>query len=209
VAGGAHFREGRCAVTSAHHDARFFDAFPPDIRRHTLLITLLREPAARTVSHFQMLRRFNITAATLAASVEQYAVWDPRGVARTKNKQARMVSGDFCCTNGTAIPYGSPAVLERAMQRMQDDFCVMGIMERMEETLSYLHFVLGVRHQPDGSGPGGVFGTGGARPLEPALAGTLRLANGLDVQLYDAAGVRFEAQMAAMRAAAGTGAGGA
>ncbi|KAG2486409.1 hypothetical protein HYH03_014985 [Edaphochlamys debaryana] len=140
VTPGRHFRGGRCSLTSAHHDHALFEAFPPGAKGRTLLAVNLREPVARTVSHYHMLRRFNATG---DASAAEYGVRNPRGQSRTRNKQARMLAGDFCCVNGTAMPYDDPGILDRAAKRL-DRYCVVGLMERLDESLAYLRFVLGL-----------------------------------------------------------------
>ncbi len=55
-----------------------------------------------------------------------------------------MLSGDFCCANGSAIAYDDPAILQRALAAMQHRFCVVGLTERLADTLAYLRFVLGL-----------------------------------------------------------------
>ncbi len=66
--------------------SQLLDAFPPDLAPHTLVVTNLREPLSRAVSHFHMLRRHNHSLA-LEGSIRRLFLEHPRGMARTRNKQ--------------------------------------------------------------------------------------------------------------------------
>lgn len=78
-----------------------------------------------------------------------------------------MLSGDFCCVNGSAIAYDDPAILQRALAAMHNRFCVVGLTERLADTLAYLRFVLGLPQEGPPTAP--------APPLPPpAPLGPLR-----------------------------------
>ena len=197
ISTGRHFT-GKCALTAGHHDMKMFEAFPAALQPHTLLVTNLREPLARLVSHYHMLRRFNYTPA-YQKSITELFVGYPNGVARTRDKQTRMVAGEFCCANGSAIRYGDPGLLDKALRNMER-FCVVGLTERMGDTLAYLHFVLGLPY----AGPPVDTGAASIREydkLDAASAALLKSQNMLDVQLFQAVVRRFDEQMQAMRRA--------
>ncbi|PNH04619.1 hypothetical protein TSOC_009194, partial [Tetrabaena socialis] len=192
---GDHFRRG-CKLTSSHHDFRIVDAIPPHIRNTTLLIVNLRDPAGRAVSHFHMLRRHRDPGA-LNSTVVDYFVRNPLGVAISRNRMTRVMAGEFCCKKGLPAVYESDALYGRARARLEE-FCVVGLTSRVQETMLYVQHVLGqVTDRP----PKNLHYHNNAnryQPVDPAVLQQLDEFNGNDVELYKQAEGRFGAQMLAI-----------
>ncbi|KXZ56789.1 hypothetical protein GPECTOR_1g710 [Gonium pectorale] len=206
IASGSHFRRS-CKLTASHHDYRIIDALPPHVRNTTLLIVNLREPAARAVSHFHMLRRHGEPGA-LNSTVVQYFVHDPAGVAISRNRMTRVLAGDFCCKDGAPAVYDSEQLYGKAAAAL-DSFCVVGLTRHVQDTMRYVQHALGLASDPP---PKNLHYHNNAKryqPVDPDVLRQLEAANGRDVELYRLAERRFERQMQAIGLGGGRGGGGA
>ncbi|KAG2499933.1 hypothetical protein HYH03_002220 [Edaphochlamys debaryana] len=193
---GKHFKKS-CKLTSSHHDFRIIDALPEAVRNTTLLIVNLREPAARAVSHFHMLRRHG-NADALNASVVDYFVRHPVGLSISRNRMTRVLGGEFCCKSGSKVSYVKSDLLTRALARL-DQFCVVGLTDRVQDTMLYVQHALDL----DGKDrrPKNLHYHNNAKSYQPVdddVVKALREANAADLRLYEAGAERFAAQMKAI-----------
>ncbi|EFJ51941.1 hypothetical protein VOLCADRAFT_86956 [Volvox carteri f. nagariensis] len=192
ISTGTHFLRG-CKLTSSHHDFRIIDALPPHVRNTTLLIVNLREPASRAVSHFHMLRRHQDPGA-INSTVIDYFLGNPMGVSISRNRMTRVLAGEFCCKDGAPVSYDNRELLERAVKRL-DQFCVVGLTSRVQDTMLYVQHTLGLGTERT---PKNLHYHNNAKkytPVDDEVLQRLQEANALDVELYREAERRFGLQM--------------
>eukprot|EP00198_Chlamydomonas_reinhardtii_P013601 XP_001702938.1 predicted protein [Chlamydomonas reinhardtii] len=196
IATGSHFRKG-CKLTSSHHDFRIIEAIPEEQRKTTLLIVNLRDPASRAVSHYHMLKRHGDPGALNASGVVEYFTTDPLGVSISRNRMTRVMAGEFCCKDGAPARYTGAAMYKLALERL-DEFCVVGLTSRVQDTMLYVLHALGL---PTDKPPKNLHYHNNAKKYQPTAPEVLKQLsdfNAHDVDLYTAARTRFAEQMSAL-----------
>ncbi|GIL42873.1 hypothetical protein Vafri_721 [Volvox africanus] len=192
ISSGSHFKRS-CKLTSSHHDFRIIDALPPHVRNTTLLIVNLREPASRAVSHFYMLRRHQDPGA-INSTILDYFLGNPVGMSISRNRMTRVLAGEFCCKDGAPVLYDKRGLLELALARL-DQFCVVGLTSRVQDTMLYVQHALGLGTERT---PKNLHYHNNAKKYEPVdelVLQRMREANALDVVLFKEAERRFNLQM--------------
>jgi hypothetical protein len=158
-------------------------------------LTVVRDPIDRVVSHYH----YVLTEPTLVelhqahgsdASLEAHVTRSPlRDL--INNAQTRQIGGDV-------LEPGRPptaADLEIAMRRLDEDFAVVGLQERLDESLALMRVVLGWDEHTLPN-----LNVTSARPsvsdLDPAIHAIVLEHNQLDATLYAHARDRFARRLA-------------
>lgn len=161
----------------------------------TTYFTLLREPVERVISFFYFIRRnphhyhfAPITSRDL--NLKQFL--ELRQNNMMDNGQTRMLAG--AQQYEYLVGECTPELLEAAKRNLRENFSVVGLMERFDETLLLLKQAYGwgnlryVRQNVTGS-----------RPLQadlpPATLDLVAECNQLDLELYEYASTLFEEQV--------------
>jgi len=100
------------------------------------------------------------------------------------NHMTRVLAGPV-----DPAPSNDPAMLERALGNIDDAFAVVGVVERMDESMVAIAAALG---WPSASQPGYENRTIDARrDVDPAARRAIEAANQLDLELYERMGERL------------------
>jgi galactose-3-O-sulfotransferase len=158
-------------------------------------LTVLRDPVDRVVSHYH----YVLTEPTLIelheahgshASLEAHVARSPLRHL-INNAQTRQLGGDV-------LDPGRPptaADLSTAMRRIDEDFAVVGLQERLDESLALMRVVFGWDEHTLPH-----LNVTSARPsvtdLDPEIRGVVLEHNQLDAALYEHARDRFAHQLA-------------
>ncbi len=160
----------------------------------TTYFTVLRDPVDRVISYYYFIRR---TASHYLHDFISEGEIDLKSFIESKahvmidNAQTRVISGVW---HGPKFGQCSPEMLERAKQHLQDEFAVIGLTERFNETLLLLSKTFGWRH---------LYYTrknvSRKRPRKEDLSGdtldAVIRANRLDMELYEFGKRLFEAHL--------------
>lgn len=160
----------------------------------------VRDPVDLVISWYYFLRRIGGPAAQAIEdqdlSLEEFVAADEYwyGIPHTNNLQTRMLSGA-----GNTVSPGSCTsdMLDSAKQNVVNDFAVVGLLERFDETL------LLFRRELDWGLPIYVRrNTTSSRPAKSDLSSStldlIRDRNALDLELYDHCREQFEERMRAL-----------
>jgi hypothetical protein len=155
--------------------------------------TLLRDPVARFISHYQYARRSpNVPGHVQAKSLSLHDYTQCHGE-KVGNLQTRLLFG-LSSTDAS----GKPDLLQVVQRNLDQHFAVVGLVERFDETLVLLQQTFGWRtpvyikqnvtsqKQKD------------ATTLDPNTLQAIEQCNALDMELYRYAQSRFEQQIEAI-----------
>lgn len=152
------------------------------------LVTVLRDPVERAISHYYHYRSLTTDPAHRLALRVSLADWVSRcGLVEMDNGQTRRLAGEM------ALPVGrvSSRTLERAKANLTGRFAVVGLTERFEEFLVILHreFAWPYRRYP-------ALNVGAGRVPRARIGddvlGIVRAHNHFDLELYRFAAGMFE-----------------
>lgn len=174
-------------VLNGHLTYGAHEHFPQDCE----YITLLREPIARVISYYYYIlghpkhwRHEELVAS--GVSLEEFVRDSPdRGI---ENEQTRILAG----RGAGELDAGElgPDALDEAKRNLEK-FLVVGLTERFDETFILVRRALGWRFP--------VYVTAnvasGAKPASDAAIESIRRRNQLDLELYDFARERFDAEV--------------
>ena len=166
-----------------------------EVRGPFTYITVLRDPVERLLSHYHYARTF--AKHPLHADVTSGRLTILDAARQMANHQTRYLADKS--VRATAATAGRDA-LESAKENLAQYFAVAGLTERFEETLILLQQKLGWKVRPVASS-NVTRGRPGQRTHSDEDLAAIRAANALDLELYDWARARFEAEVA--RAGAG------
>lgn len=127
-------------VVRGHFNFGLHDLLP----QSSTYITLLRNPVDRALSHYYYVLKFPTHYLHAQIAGQQMSLKDyitSELSIELDNHQARMVAGG----EAALVPFGqcSTQVLEVAKQHLQEQFAVVGTVERFDETLVLLKEVFG------------------------------------------------------------------
>lgn len=165
-------------VIYGHMDYRLHELLPPNSR----YVTLMRNPVERVISHYHYVRRTANDPLRELAMRSSLDDWVARcNLNEMDNGQTRRLSGS---TDPVSFGECSAEMLERARHNVQQNFSLVGITERFDETYGLMSKLFGwpIRHyQPRN-----------VAQQRPSIKGisvrTIRLIekfNALDMELYE------------------------
>lgn len=145
-------RRSRIDLLHGHLSYGWHEILP----REAVYFTLIREPVARVVSHYNYVRFRSDRDHYLREAVERedmsIAEYVQSGVCdEVNNGQVRLLAGVEDIVQApygvSKLPYGTndPALLERALHNVEKHFAVVGLQERFDESLLLLKARLGLR----------------------------------------------------------------
>jgi hypothetical protein len=153
-------------------------------------ITMLREPVERMISHYHYARK--LAKHPLHADIVSGRLTLREAARQLANHQTRYLADQE--VRATPETVGRDA-LESAKENLARHFAVAGLTERFEETLILLQRELGWKVRPVASS-----NVTRERPSRSACSeddlAAIRAVNPLDLELYDWARSRFEAEIA-------------
>jgi hypothetical protein len=171
------------------------------------IVTMLREPAARLRSHYEVVKRFpeqRLHAEVLAGMTFLEWLDHPQGGAAEQNRMTRQIAGVM---DGAGTPQASSiegegdgggtgllegvALLDRARDHLAD-FAFFGLREAYEDSLQLLAHTFG--WPPFGAPP--CLNATGAPILTAAEREVVLARNALDAELYRLAWRRFRGRLA-------------
>lgn len=149
-------------------------------------LTFVREPVARVLSMFDQLAKVddNSCYRRIAAGEGIVELIESHATEMLNNHMTRVLAGPV-----DPAPSNDPAMLERALGNIDDAFAVVGVVERMDESMVAIAAALG---WPSASQPGYENRTIDARrDVDPAARRAIEAANQLDLELYERMGERL------------------
>lgn len=170
--------------------------------RRAVYITIVRDPVARVVSHYDYVRSRPGSPHYLRDAVVGQGMslrdYVESGVCdEVNNGQVRLLAGVEDIVQepygASVVPYGTndPALLEQALGSIDEHFAVVGLRERFEATLLLLRTRLGIRAGAWRSRNVGRSRYPRTRPTAADVAAVERY-NRLDMELYQTMRERFE-----------------
>lgn len=141
--------------------------------------TVLREPIARSISHFSHRRRMAPAGHPLSMlTAEEFFAGSPD--VNFDNLMTRLISGE----TADILPLGgvNEAVFQHAIENLHTRFAYVGIHEQIGEAARQLAYRVGLPHQalqPENVGDGQ-----GPQSVSPATLDAIRGMNEYDVRLY-------------------------
>jgi hypothetical protein len=166
-------------ATYGHFSFGFRRWLPPDAQ----LVTLLREPLERTLSHYYYVQRGADSSALAGRSIER-TLRDGGTIA--DNLQTRMLSSRIDITAGDAAD-----LYTEAADNLRRGFAVVGLTEHFDESLLLIARRAGWRHVVYDRKRVNA-GRPRLRDLDEDAAAALRRYNEVDLALYDLARELFE-----------------
>jgi hypothetical protein len=136
-------RKNQLKVIYGHSDMRVQKLLPPSAR----YVTLLREPAARVISHYYYVRGEASNPLHELALQSSLSDWVERcGMEEMDNGQVRRLAGAMDAPFGTC----SAEMLETAKRNVKEVFAVVGLMERFDHSYALMSQVFGwpIRYYP-------------------------------------------------------------
>jgi hypothetical protein len=141
------------------------------VPRPSRYVTILRDPVERAISLYYHLKLPNVV------SLEEFVSHPP--YREVDNGQTRRISGE-----DPQIGRCTPTMLKRAKDNLQNQFCVVGVTDRFEETSVFLKRVMGWTKEivgyPRNTNPARV----SALSLSRATTELIRSKHAFDVELY-------------------------
>jgi hypothetical protein len=166
--------------------------------REPVLVTMLREPASRLKSHFDIVLRMpeHRLHAEIAAGMP-FREWleHPEGGVPERNRMTRLIAGTLDGAPG--VPVAERVLLELAQERLAD-FAFFGIREAYEDSLSLLAATFDWSPFP----PAPRLNPGGGKPLTAADREAALASSPLDSALYRFARSLFRERLAEIALAA-------
>lgn len=157
----------------------------------TTYITLLRDPVERVVSHYYYVKRtprhyLYDQVVSGKMSLADYVKSDI--TIELDNDQVRLLAGVY-----PDVPYGSCARehLDIAKQHVEQDFALVGLSERFDESLVLMCIALGWTWLPYYRNLNVTKGRPKHREIDPDVIAAIRETNHLDIELYDWVTERF------------------
>lgn len=170
-------RKDKLKVIYGHMDYWIHELLPPNSR----YVTLMRNPVERVISHYRYVRRTANNPLRDLAMQSSLEDWVARcGLHEMDNGQTRRLSGT---TDFVRFGECSAAMLEEARHNIRQNFALVGITERFDETYGLMSRLFGwrIKHYP----PRNVARRGS--DIKEIPVRTIRLIeklNSLDMELY-------------------------
>ncbi len=136
-------RVARLRFVSAHYDTNAAALLDRPLR----FVTMLRDPIARTMSQYEIIKRMpkHFLHDAVESGAMSFLDWllDPRGGEVERDRQVRQVSGTMDGDPGGAGAGASPDIQSRIACERLEDFAFFGIHERFTESIEALHRTFG------------------------------------------------------------------
>jgi hypothetical protein len=181
-----------------------YDAFDTLLPGGFLMLTVLRDPVQRTISHYQHLQRIEDSTGSpprdyelrkiKAMTLEEFVVNDTYSEARIAvNLQTWMLGG----VDPRVVRDPFPGALACAKQRLERA-AFFGLTERFQDSLFLLSFVFGWPPIPNSLALNRAPASGRSPELNPRTLSLIKERVDLDLELYEFARELFERRFRAM-----------
>lgn len=170
------------------------------VPRPSEYLTFLRDPVARTISHYFHVRSekthyLHRAVVHLGMSLEEY-IENSFRTAELDNAQTRMLASP-ALERTQAVGAAQRSLLESAKDNLENAFCFVGLTERFDESMVILSDMLGWNRVPTYL-PARVSTNKPKGEVSEKIRSRIRELNCLDVELYEHVRQRFEAQVRSM-----------